>query len=269
VVRGFNNNISFEQLMSPESKCIDVNADVGERTEALLDGSEERLLRVVTSANIACGGHAGDATSMRSVVRLCQSLGVSIGAHPGYPDKRGFGRSKLDMRLSELEGSLAEQISSLLEIASLYGATVHHVKPHGALYNAAATDRDLAATIARATAMVDRNLVLVGLAGSLMLDVWRAFGFSFIAEAFADRRYEADGSLRSRALRDALIVDPLEAAAQAVRIVKEGAVKSFDGSAVQLCAQTICIHGDTSNAVLIAGIVRRALEQSGVVLKSF
>ncbi|MCX6145361.1 MAG: LamB/YcsF family protein [Ignavibacteriales bacterium] len=255
--------------MSPESNCIDINADVGERTEALLDGSEERLLRVVTSANIACGGHAGNSDSMRSVVRLCQSLGVSIGAHPGYPDRQGFGRSRLNMPLSEIEVSLVEQISSLLEIASLCGANVHHVKPHGALYNAAASDNDLAATIARATAIVDRNLMLVGLAGSLMLDVWRDFGFSVIAEAFADRRYEADGTLRSRGLPGALIVDPLEAAAQVLLMVKERAVESFNGSTVQLSAQTICIHGDTSNAALIAGAVRRALERSGVVLRSF
>jgi UPF0271 protein len=255
--------------MPSEINCIDINADVGERSEALLDGSEEQLLRVVTSANIACGGHAGDATSMRSVVRLCQSLGVSIGAHPGYPDRPGFGRSRLKLQLSELEGSLVKQIGALFEIASLCGAIVHHVKPHGALYNAAATDRDLAATIARAMAIVDRNAVLVGLAGSLMLDVWRDFGLSVVAEAFADRRYEADGSLRARTLPDALIVDPLEAAAQALLIVKTGGVKSYDGTAVQISAQTICIHGDTSNAVIIAGAVRRALEHSSVVLKSF
>jgi UPF0271 protein len=255
--------------MSPEGNCIDINADVGERTEGLLDGSEERLLRVVTSANIACGGHAGDATSMHSVMELCQSLGISIGAHPGYPDRLGFGRSKLNMPLSELEGSLVEQIRSLLEVASLCGASVHHVKPHGALYNAAATDKELAATIARATAVVNRNAVLVGLAGSLMLDVWRDFGFSVIAEAFVDRRYEADGALRSRALPDAVIVDPLEAAAQALLIVNEGVVTSVNGTVIQVDAQTLCIHGDTSNAVLIAGAVRSALEQSGVALRSF
>jgi 5-oxoprolinase (ATP-hydrolysing) subunit A len=255
--------------MSPRTNCIDINADVGERTEAILDGSEERLLRIVTSANIACGGHAGDAASMRSVVRLCHSLGVSIGAHPAYPDRHGFGRTRLNMPLSELEGSLVEQIDSLLEIASPCGAIIRHVKPHGALYNAAATDKDLALAIVRAVANIDRNLVLVGLAGSLMLDVWRDSGFSVIAEAFADRRYEANGTLRSRALPGALITDPLEAATQALRIVKEGVVEGADGSAVQLDAQTICIHGDTSNAVLIAGTVRMALEQSGVVLKFF
>jgi UPF0271 protein len=255
--------------MTPESKCIDINADVGEYKAALLNGSEGRLLRVVSSANIACGGHAGDAASMRSVVRLCQSLGVSIGAHPGYPDRRGFGRSKLNMQLSELEVSLVEQIDALLEIASLCGASIHHVKPHGALYNAAATDGELAAVIARAVSVVDRKLVLVGLAGSPMLDVWRGLGFSVIAEAFADRRYEPNGILRSRGLPGALIVDPAEAAKQALLIVRDGGVKSVDGSMVQLSAQTICIHGDTPNAVLIAEGVRRTLEQSDVVLKSF
>jgi UPF0271 protein len=248
---------------------IDINADVGERAEALLDGSEERLLRVVTSANIACGGHAGDGASMCSLVGLCQTLGVSIGAHPGYPDRQGFGRSRLNMSLLELGRSLVEQVDTLYRAASSCGATVRHVKPHGALYNAAASDKDLAATIARSVAIIDRNLVLVGLAGSLMLDVWRDFGFSVVAEAFADRRYEADGSLRSRSLPAALILDPLEAAAQASLIAREGTVKSVDGSAVRLSAQTICIHGDTSNAALIAASVRQALEQSGVNLKSF
>lgn len=255
--------------MSPESACIDINADVGELSTALLDGSEERLLRVVTSANIACGGHAGNDASMYSLVRLCRSLGVSVGAHPGYPDKQGFGRSKLTMPLPELEVSLVEQMRALHQVASSCGATVRHVKPHGALYNAAVFDRDLAAAFARSVAVIDPNLVLVGLAGSLMLDVWRDFGFSVIAEAFADRRYEADGSLRSRSLPDALILDPLEAAAQAVHIVQQGVVKSIGGSTIQLRAQTLCIHGDASNAALIAATVRSALEQSGALLKSF
>jgi len=257
-----------ESRMTPENTCIDINVDVGEYAEILLDGSEERLLRLVTSANIACGGHAGDAASMRSVVRLCQSLGVSIGAHPGYPDRQGFGRVRLNMPLPELEGSLVEQMGGLLEIASLCGASIRHVKPHGALYNAAAIDRDLAATIARAATLVDRNLMLVGLAGSPMLDVWRNHGFSVIAEAFADRRYEPTGYLRSRSFPDALIVDPDEAARQALLIVRDGGVKSVDGSLVRLGAQTICIHGDTPNALLIAETVRRTLEQSGVVVKS-
>ena len=255
--------------MTPKNKCIDINADVGEYAEALLNGSEERLLRVVTSANIACGGHTGDAASMRAVVGLCQSLGVSIGAHPGYPDRQGFGRTRLDISSFELEASLAGQINALLGIASQCGVTVHHVKPHGALYNAAATDKDLAATIARAVAAVDRSLVLVGLAGSPVLDVWQNLGFSIIAEAFADRRYEPNGTLRSRGLPGALIVNPAEAARQALLIAQGEAVTSSDGGGIQLNAQTICIHGDTANAPLIAEAVRQALEQAGVVVKSF
>jgi 5-oxoprolinase (ATP-hydrolysing) subunit A len=255
--------------MTHKDYSVDLNADVGEHAEALINGSEEQLLRLVTSANIACGGHAGDAASMRSVVGLCQSFGVSIGAHPGYPDRQGFGRSKLNMTLSELEASLREQMGALIEIASLCGATIHHVKPHGALYNAAAIDRDLAATIARATTVVDRNLVLVGLAGSSMLDVWRDYGFSVVAEAFADRRYESTGLLRSRGFPDALIVNPNEAAEQALSIVQGGCINSVDGHVVPLGAQTICIHSDTPNALRIAKMVRQTLEQSGVAVKSF
>jgi UPF0271 protein len=255
--------------MTSEGKCIDINADVGERTEALFDGSEERILRLVTSANIACGGHAGDDTSMNAVVRLCQSLGVSIGAHPSYPDREGFGRVKLDISLSELEGSLTGQVKALLVIASQCGATVHHVKPHGALYNAAATNTDLAATIARAVAVVNHDLVLVGLAGSPMLDVWRNLGFSVVAEAFADRSYEPDGTLRPRSVPGALIIDPFEAAKQSLRIVRERFVVSAGGNRIRLSAQTICVHSDTTNAHLIAKATRQALEESGVVVKSF
>lgn len=255
--------------MSAETRCIDINADVGERPEALLDGSEEQLLRLVTSANIACGGHAGDASSMQAVTMLCRSLGVSIGAHPGYPDRQGFGRLRLNLPLLELEASLIGQVTALREITSRCGAVLRHVKPHGALYSAAAADRGLATTIARSVAVVDRNLVLVGLAGSLALEVWRDRGFSVVAEAFVDRRYEPDGALRSRAFPDALIDNPNEAAKQALLIARDGVVTDVDGSTIPINAKTICIHGDTLNAALIADVVRQTLKRSGVVVKSF
>jgi UPF0271 protein len=254
--------------MPVEYKHIDINADVGERPGALLDGSEERLLRLVTSANIACGSHAGDASSMLAVVKMCLSLGVSIGAHPGYPDKAGFGRSRLPIPPSELERSLVRQLVSLIEVASLCGATVRHVKPHGALYNAAMSDGDLASTIARAVAAVDPGLKLVGLAGSPALDLWRGLGFTVVAEAFADRRYEADATLRSRSFPDALIVDPDEAAKQVLLILLDGCVISVDGSKARVAAQSICIHGDTPGAHLIASVVRKELQRSGVTVEA-
>jgi 5-oxoprolinase (ATP-hydrolysing) subunit A len=248
---------------------MDINADVGEQPRALLDGSEEQLVRLITSANIACGGHAGDDASMRSVVKFCLGSGVGIGAHPGYPDKSGFGRRKIDIPLEELESSLCEQIGRLAEVAVGLGTRLRHVKPHGALYNEAAVDPELARSIARAVTAVDKSLVLVGLAGSAMLEVWRAEGFRVVGEAFADRHYEADGSLRPRRFADALITDPSEAGEQALGIAREGIVVAIDGTRVEVEARTICIHGDTKNPIAIATEVRSRLLAAGVAVNPF
>lgn len=238
---------------------MDINADLGERPLAVVDGSEERLIRLISSANIACGGHAGDAASMRAVIRLCLDSGVNVGAHPGYPDKSSFGRRRLDLPPSQLESSLREQVGMLVDVATSLGTMVHHVKPHGALYNEAAVNRELARSIARAVAAANKHLILVGLAGSAMLEVWKAEGFRVVGEAFADRRYEADGSLRPRRFADALITDPFEAAEQALRIARDGVVVAVDGTRITVDAQTLCIHGDTENAIAIATEVRSRL----------
>lgn len=248
---------------------IDLNADVGEYPAALADGSEHSLLRLITSANIACGGHAGDDESMRSVIMLCTSAGVAVGAHPGFPDRHGFGRELISIPSDELEASLRLQIRSLARIASALGAIVRHVKPHGALYNAAAKDSVVAGIVAHAVAAVDNTLILVGLAGTPMLDVWRAAGFNVVGEAFADRRYEPDGSLRSRKYPDAVIDDPGEAGRQALEIVCDGVVRAVDGSRLRIEAQTLCIHGDTKNASIITAAVRRGLESAGIRICSF
>ena len=255
--------------MSLSTTHIDLNSDVGEFPAAMADGSEDRLLRLVSSANIACGGHAGDDSSMRDVVRLCVIHGVSIGAHPSYPDHAGFGRTRIEISKPDLEASIKEQIERLLVVAGRSGTTVRHVKPHGALYNAATHNAELAEIIANAVSSVNRVLVLVGLAGSAMLEVWKAAGFTVIAEAFADRRYEPDGTLRSRALADALIVDPVEAARQAISIARDGVALASDGSRLKIDAQTICIHGDTANASAIASEVRDQLEQAGISVAPF
>jgi 5-oxoprolinase (ATP-hydrolysing) subunit A len=254
--------------MSSHTIHIDLNSDVGEFPAALADGSEARLLQLVSSANIACGGHAGDDSSMGDIVRLCLAYGVSIGAHPSYPDRAGFGRTRVEISRPDLEASISEQVDRLLVVASGLGATVHHVKPHGALYNAAVYNTELAITIANAVSRVDRGLVLVGLAGSAMLDVWKAAGFEVIAEAFADRRYEPDGTLRSRTLSNALILDPVEAARQAVSIARDREVIASDGSHLTVEAQTVCIHGDTTNALSIATAVRSHLQGVGISVAS-
>jgi UPF0271 protein len=245
---------------------IDLNADVGERPEALADGSEAALLRLVTSANIACGGHAGDAATMAATVRLARELGVAVGAHPGYPDRLHFGRAVLAMEPAALRESLRGQLRALRGAAAAAGVPVVHVKPHGALYNAAARDAALARLVAEAVAAFDPAQVLVGLAGSALLDAGRAAGLAVAGEAFVERRYEADGTLRDRRHADALIHDPVEAAAQAVRIVRDGVVLAIDGTPVPVAARTLCIHGDSPGAPAIAAAVRQALTGAGVVL---
>jgi UPF0271 protein len=241
---------------------------MGEVAKAVTGGMQEELLRYVTSANIACGGHAGDARMMQATIEQCLRHGAAIGAHPGYEDRASFGRIELKLSREEVAASVHGQVLTLAEIAASCGARIGHVKPHGALYNQAANDRDIAKAIAEGVASWRKDVVLMGLAGSAMLEEFRAAGFKVAAEAFADRRYEADGRLRSRKFEDALLKVPEQAAAQAVRFVKQACVIAADGSAVPLHAQTICIHGDTPGAVEIAAAVNRALRTAGIELKA-
>jgi len=247
---------------------IDLNADVGERPEALRDGSEEALLRIVTSANVACGGHAGDAATMAATLAIAVRLGVAAGAHPGYPDRAGFGRASLGMTPADIEVTVFEQVRALAVFAAATGCELRHVKPHGALYNDAARDRAIAAAIARGVARFSRGVALVGLAGSAMLEVFTDEGFAAVGEGFADRAYEADGSLRSRALPGALITDPERAAAQALAIARDGRVTAFDGRSVAVRAGTLCVHSDTPDAATIAATVRETLAAHGVRVES-
>lgn len=247
-------------------KVIDLNCDMGEIPKAIADGTQEALLRSITSANVACGGHAGDAETMRATIEQALRSGVAIGAHPGYADRENFGRLELKMSAAEVAESVFEQVQALGEVAESCGAKVVHVKPHGALYNQAVRNRELAAAIAAGVGRWRRDVVLVGLAGSPMLDVFREAGFDVAAEAFADRKYEPDGTLRSRKFADALIREPMEAARQALGMVERGVVTASDGSEVAVAAQTICIHGDTPGATAIAAEVARVLRGAGVAL---
>ena len=222
---------------------IDLNCDMGEYPAAVVDGTQEALMRSVTSVNIACGGHAGDEAVMRATIEQALRHGVAIGAHPGYADRENFGRVELKLAAEEVADSVYEQVAALAKIAESFGARIAHVKPHGALYNQAARDRLLAGAIAQGVARWRKDVVLVGLAGSVMLVAFREAGFAVAAEAFADRRYEADGSLRSRKFTDALIRDPAEAAKQALRIVERNEVIACDGRAVAITARTICKIG--------------------------
>jgi len=254
---------------------IDLNCDMGELPEAIADGTQEALLRSITSTNVACGGHAGNAQAMRLTIEQALRAGVAVGAHPGYPDRANFGRLELKMSPEAVADSVCQQVCALAEIAAACGAPLRHVKPHGALYNQAVKDRALADAVAKGVARAfnekrsHRSMalpVLVGLAGSPMLAVFREAGFSVAAEAFADRRYELDGTLRSRIFDDALIRDPAEAARQALDIAQRGIVTAHDGSEVALTAQTICIHGDTPGAPQIAAAVAKTLLEAGISL---
>ena len=249
-------------------KSIDLNCDLGEREDFAAD-VQELLLESVTSANIACGAHAGSEALMRLTVAQALGHGAAIGAHPGYPDRANFGRLEPALPLEEIESGVEQQVRTLMRIAAQAGAEVRYVKPHGALYNQAARDPALAAAIARAVARVQPSLWLVGLAGSGMLQVWSEAGFRVAAEAFADRRYEPDGSLRSRRHGDALLDSPGAAAAQALAIALEGAAVAPNGSIVRIHAQTLCIHGDTPGAAAIARAIRRRLEEHGVSVRSW
>jgi 5-oxoprolinase (ATP-hydrolysing) subunit A len=245
---------------------IDLNCDMGEMPEAIANGTQEALMRSITSANVACGGHAGDEAMMRTTIEQAMRYGVAVGAHPGYADRENFGRLELKMSAAEVANSVYEQLLELAQIAEGCGARVVHVKPHGALYNQAVKNRELAGAIADGVARWNREVVLVGLAGSAMLEVFREAGFAVAAEAFADRRYEPDGTLRSRKFEDALIRDPEQAARQTLAMVEQGVVKASDGSEVAVAPQTICIHGDTPGAPAIAAEVARVLRESGVSL---
>jgi UPF0271 protein len=223
---------------------IDLNCDMGELEDA---AHEAALMQYITSANIACGGHAGDEATMERTARLALERGVRIGAHPGYPDRANFGRIEMDLTAEEIEATIQEQIERLDAVVRRCGGEIVHVKPHGAIYNVAVRNGEVARAIGKGVAKWNRLTPIFGLAGSPMLDVWRGMGLIAMGEAFADRRYEADGTLRSRKLEGALITNPAEAAAQAVRLAREDNV------------ETICVHGDTPGAVEILRACREAL----------
>ena len=250
-------------------KRIDLNCDMGEIPEAIFDGTQESLMSYLTSASIACRGHAGDARTMQATIEQALRWKLAVGAHPGYPDRANFGRLELNLPPETIADSVFGQVRALAEIAAGCGASVTYVKPHGALYNQAATNRTLAQAIADGVARWSRDVALVGLAGSLMLDVFREVGFRIAAEGFADRRYEPDGSLRSRKFEDSLIRDPAEAGQQALSIADRGMVVARGGTEISANAQTICIHGDTPGAPEVASTVAQTLRDAGIELRPF
>jgi UPF0271 protein len=240
---------------------IILNCDCGEGI-----GDDAAILPHVGAANIACGGHAGDESTMRATLRLCRLHGVSAGAHPSYPDRKNFGRAVLPMSPAEVQATMLAQVQALAAIAKDEGMALTHVKPHGALYNHAAVTPAIADAIASAIAQQDNALVLVGLAGSALMVAGVQHGLRVMGEAFADRAYEADGTLRSRALAGALIENDEQCLAQVLRIAQRGEVIAHDGHIVKIDAQTVCLHSDTAGASRRAAFLHVRLPQHGIVL---
>jgi len=251
-----------------EDILIDINSDLGESPEALASGADLELMRYITSANVACGGHAGDESTMRQTVEAAKKLNVAVGAHPSYPDRENFGRLESAMPPAALESSVREQIAALAKVAERFGLRLVHVKPHGALYHATNKDREIALAVGRAVQAVDPRLIMVGQAGASALDLWRAMGLRCVAEAFVDRAYERDGTLRKRTLPGALLETPDRAARQALDIALRHTVVAGDGSQLPLTAQTVCIHSDTPGAAAIAREVHQRLEATGVKVRA-
>jgi len=248
------------------TRVIDLNSDVGERFGPWPMGDDYRVLRSVSSANVACGVHAGDAATMRETVRLAALHDVALGAHPGLPDLQGFGRRAMALSPTEVADLVTYQIGALAAFATVAGRRLAHVKAHGALYNMAARDPAIALAIAGAVYALDPTLLLFGLAGSPMLDAAESVGLRGIGEAFPDRHYLADGTLVPRTHPDALVHDVEEAVARGVRMATEGMVRTQDGSEIAIRVGTLCIHGDAPGAAELAARLREALEGAGVTV---
>ncbi len=238
---------------------IDLNCDLGEGS-----GHDGELMPLITSANIACGAHAGDEATMRATVALAQKYGVAVGAHPGFADREHFGRRELALPAVEVRALVRTQLVALRALGP-----VRHVKPHGALYNLAARDAALAGAIAAAVVDVDAQLILFGLAGSELLRAGRAKGLRVASEVFADRTYQPDGSLTPRSQPDALISDEAIAVAQVLRMVREGVVRATDGTEVPIRTDTVCLHGDGPDPVAFARRLKKELQNAGLEIKAF
>ncbi len=245
---------------------IDLNCDMGESFGRYRLGNDAAMLDVVTSANIACGLHAGDPVVMRETVALAASRGVAIGAHPGYPDLQGFGRRAMQLAPAELEAFLLYQLGALTSFARLAGVPLTHVKPHGALYNQAAADPDIAAAITRAVAAFDPSLIVITLPESALKLAALGAGLRVALEGFADRAYQANGALAPRERSGAVIHDPDVAVARAIRMVTQGEVETIEGKVIPLRVDTLCVHGDTPNAAELAQSLRQALQKASIRL---
>jgi len=250
-------------------RTIDLNSDLGESFGAWKMGDDDAMLGIVSSANVACGFHAGDPVGILKTLRAATERGVAVGAHIGYRDLVGFGRRNMDPSSAELMGDVVYQIGALQGLATAAGTTVTYVKPHGALYNTIAFDERQASDVIGAIKSIDADLVLMALAASPLVEQARNAGLKVVAEAFADRAYTSDGQLLSRREAGALLTDPIQITERMIRMVEDGFVPAVDGGKARIDAQSICVHGDNPHAVEIARHVRNGLERAGLTIRSF
>ncbi|MGG1676803.1 LamB/YcsF family protein [Neobacillus sp. NRS-1170] len=248
-------------------KVIDLNCDLGEGFGAYKIGNDQEVLNYISSANIACGFHAGDHNVMFETVNLAKKSGVRIGAHPGFPDLAGFGRREMILSPREIYNLVTYQIGALAAICKVNGTSLVHVKPHGALYNMAASNREMAAAIAEAVADFDSTIVLFGLANSELVRAGKEKGLLVAEEVFADRSYQPDGSLTSRKEKNAIIHDADIAIKRVVRMIKEGKVETVDGTDIDIKADTICVHGDEPKALEFVSKLKHAFEQENILIR--
>jgi 5-oxoprolinase (ATP-hydrolysing) subunit A len=245
---------------------IDLNCDMGESFGAYTIGADQAVMASITSANVACGYHGGDPNVMRRTVRLAREAGVAVGAHPGFPDLVGFGRREMRMAAQDVEDMVLYQIGALAAIAKSEGVRLSHVKPHGALYNMAVTDKALAAAIGRAVGAFDPALIFFALPGSELARAANGLGLQVAHEGFADRAYERDGSLTPRSRTGAVIHDMDTVVTRALRMVTDGVVFASDGSRLDMRVDTICTHGDTPGAQSLTRAIRAGLQRAGVTV---
>lgn len=248
---------------------IDLNSDLGESLGAWSMGDDAAMLDIVSSANVACGFHAGDPAGILATLKAAHARGVSVGAHVAYPDLLGFGRRNMDVASADLVADVIYQIGALQGLAQAAGTSIGYVKPHGALYNTIAHDSAQARDVIAAIRAVDANLALVALAGSPLVRWAQDAGLRVVAEAFADRAYTPQGTLVSRREKGAVLHDSALVAQRMLRLVRDGVIQAIDGSLARVQAQSICVHGDSPGAVEMARAVRMALESDGVVVRSF
>ncbi len=248
---------------------VDLNCDLGESFGSWKKGLDEEIIPIITSANIACGFHASDPDVMAQTVIAAKKAGIALGAHPGYPDIQGFGRRPMTLSTVEVKHAVMYQIGALMAFASSESLKLQHVKPHGALYNTAGKDPLLAKAIVEGIKSVNSDLILLGLSGSCMLTAAKECGLKSVCEVFADRAYEEDGSLVSRSKSGAVITDEEEAVSRVLRMIEEQKVRTITGKDISIKADSICVHGDNSKALIFVKKIRNALEKENIQIKAF